>query len=118
MIWFTSDTHFSHQKVCDYRPFEHMSEMNDYIIDKWNEVVSPQDTVFHLGDACFANNEKEINKILFALKGNKVLIKGNHDRKRIINHKCWGTVKDYHELNIRIDVKNQLICLHVILQCL
>ena len=52
MIFFTSDTHFNHKAIISYcsRPFESVEEMNDRLIDNWNQVVKPNDTVYHLGD--------------------------------------------------------------------
>ena len=52
MIFFTSDTHFNHKAIISYcsRPFESVEEMNDRLIDNWNQVVKPSDTVYHLGD--------------------------------------------------------------------
>lgn len=78
--WFISDTHFGHQNILQYekesRPFESVEEMNESIIDRWNRVVSDDDTVYHLGD--FAFGRKNI-AIAERLKGKKILILGNHD---------------------------------------
>ena len=81
MIFFTSDTHFGHSKVIEYcnRPFATAEEMDDELIKRWNEVVSPGDTVYHLGDFSFCGMERS-REILNQLKGTKILIKGNHDR--------------------------------------
>lgn len=39
-IWFTSDTHFFHDKVVEYsqRPFAGVEEMNEGLIARWNSV--------------------------------------------------------------------------------
>ena len=54
-IWFTSDTHFFHDKVVEYsqRPFANVEEMNEEMIARWNSVVHQDGIVFHLGDFCF-----------------------------------------------------------------
>ena len=51
-LFFTSDTHFSHANIMKFcgRPFKNVGEMNNTIIKNWNDVVGPEDTVFHLGD--------------------------------------------------------------------
>ena len=37
-IWFTSDTHFFHDKIVEYsqRPFASVEEMNEELIARWN----------------------------------------------------------------------------------
>jgi len=52
MLWFTSDTHFSHARIielCD-RPFKDYHHMNEFIIGNWNAAVAWDDEVTHLGD--------------------------------------------------------------------
>jgi calcineurin-like phosphoesterase family protein len=49
--------------------------MNETIINNWNEVVNPDDKVFHLGDFCFGDPTPFLEK----LNGEIILIKGNHD---------------------------------------
>jgi calcineurin-like phosphoesterase family protein len=85
MIWFTSDTHFNHVNIikpeyCN-RPFSDVNHMNEMLINNWNNVVGPSDTVYHLGD--FAMGDKnQIPAIRKRLNGRIVLICGNHDRKK------------------------------------
>src|SRR5699024_6689043 len=50
----------------------------------WNSTVGKTDTVYHLGDVCFGGKKRWRN-ILDNLKGNIILIKGNHDKSKIIN---------------------------------
>lgn len=80
-----ADTHFSHKNIIDFenRPFESIEDMNVKMIEAWNSVVGKHDTVYHLGDFCFGS-KSEWRRILDDLKGNIVLIKGNHDKTRII----------------------------------
>jgi calcineurin-like phosphoesterase family protein len=73
--------------------------MNEKIIENWNEVIKQGDTVYHLGDIAFADLPKTDN-VWRRLNGQKLLIRGNHD-KQIQN--TWGKVgwvKDYYELKI------------------
>lgn len=78
-IYITSDTHFSHANIIHYcdRPFETVREMDDALIEKWNSVVTPNDTVWHLGDVFWHHGEA--HRIAPRLNGSKFLIKGNHD---------------------------------------
>lgn len=59
MIYVTSDTHFCHNKPFIYedRGFKNIEEMNDTIIENWNKLVKPDDTVIHLGDVMLNDNE-------------------------------------------------------------
>lgn len=73
-----SDTHFGHRNIIDYchRPFDNTDEMDRVIMENWNMVVKDDDIVYHLGDV-FLGKVYDLRQ----LKGRKVLIKGNHDRK-------------------------------------
>ena len=59
------------------RPFDTWEEADEVMIERWNEVVKPEDKVYHLGDVTFNKNRGDI--ILPRLNGTKVLIRGNHD---------------------------------------
>jgi calcineurin-like phosphoesterase family protein len=75
----TSDNHFWHQNVIRYcqRPFLTVEEMNEKMIVYWNEVVGPNDTVYHLGD--FSMAFRAVEAYTKRLNGKKILIAGNHD---------------------------------------
>lgn len=77
--WFTSDLHFGHRNVINYcnRPYKDIEEMHKGLIAIWNNTVKNGDTVYVLGD--FSLNPKWSGQILPLLKGNKILIPGNHD---------------------------------------
>ena len=79
-IWFTSDSHFGHDRIIKYanRPFESVGEMDIALIQAWNERVGDDDTVYHLGDFCFGK-KKEFVKYASRLNGRIMLIRGNHD---------------------------------------
>ena len=65
-LFFTSDTHFNHTNILRYcnRPFKTVGQMNETIITNWNNVVGPDDVIFHLGDFCLGG-AKEWNKIYY-----------------------------------------------------
>lgn len=48
------------------------------MIKRWNEVVKPEDTVYHLGD--FSMSTRGLEVIVKGLNGKKILIPGNHDQ--------------------------------------
>lgn len=83
-VFFTSDTHFNHANIISYcqRPFRSVDEMNETIIRNWNNTVSNDDVVFHLGDFCLGGSV-EWSKLLDRLNGRIYLILGNHDMKNI-----------------------------------
>lgn len=84
MIYFISDTHFHHSNIIKYcnRPFKDINEMNETIISNRNSSITKDDIVYHLGDFCLSNDD-EIKNIFNRLNGNKILIRGNHDRKPV-----------------------------------
>lgn len=79
-IFFTSDTHFGHKHIIDFsfRPFVSLEEHDRKLIENWNEVVSPEDTVYHLGDFAMGQASKHSDYVS-QLNGYKILIRGNHD---------------------------------------
>lgn len=82
--FFTSDTHFGHANIIRFcnRPFKNVEEMDEVLIENWNQVVSDDDTVFHLGDFAFGGSNVW-KSIIPRLNGHINLIIGNHDRKNL-----------------------------------
>lgn len=126
-IFFTSDLHFSHKNIAkfcpQFRPFDNIADMDEYLIRTWNETVSPDDDVYNLGDLSFAHDIKKIAAVLSRLNGKHHLIYGNHDD--IIRHHnkyLFETVKhDGHPLlssartyrKLQLDeIDNTLILFH------
>lgn len=77
--YFTSDLHFGHKNVINYcnRPYKDINEMTESLITIWNNTVKDGDTIYVLGD--FSLDPKWSKEIIPKLKGNKILIPGNHD---------------------------------------
>ncbi len=102
-VWFASDYHFCHANVIrfDGRPFDNVEEMNETLVNNWNSVVKPTDTVIYLGDLSFEKNGNETKKLIDRLNGKIHYILGNHDDERVIrNLKRFETVSDYINLTI------------------
>lgn len=78
-IFFIADLHFDDENIILYenRPVKNSAEMNNLLINRWNNTVSIEDTVYVLGDFC--ENAEKNKELLDNLKGTKILVKGNHD---------------------------------------
>lgn len=102
MVYFISDTHFNHSNIIKYtkRPFKDCFEMNNTIINNWNNIVKVNDTVYHLGDFALASDE-ELKELFSKLNGTIFLIRGNHDGK---------SVKYYEDIGFKV-LKNAPIIL-------
>lgn len=50
------------------------------MIQKWNSVVKPTDTIYHLGDFGFTRADRIVD-VLKRLNGKKIFIMGNHDKQ-------------------------------------
>jgi calcineurin-like phosphoesterase family protein len=89
--YFTSDSHFGHENVIRYcnRPFANADEMDEAMIERWNAIVKPNDTVYHLGD--FAMGKNAAPNILRRLNGTKHLIWGNHDSNQTRKLDLWAS---------------------------
>lgn len=83
MIYFTSDQHLGHPAIITMqnRPFCDVEEMNRTIINNYNFIVHKNDTVYILGDICHRLPVEDANDLIAELKGRKILIAGNHDKK-------------------------------------
>jgi calcineurin-like phosphoesterase family protein len=82
-IWFTADLHLGHSNIIKYcgRPFQDVDEMNSQLIERWNDVVVPDDTVWVVGDFALGKIDETL-PLAAELAGHKILLAGNHDR-------CW-----------------------------
>ena len=91
-----ADTHFGHSNIIKYcnRPFTNVEDMDNQLIKNWNNVVSKNDTVYHLGDFALGNIEK-IAEYRSKLNGKIFLIMGNHDSYNIKKYYEAGFEKVY-----------------------
>lgn len=88
-----SDHHFFHANILKFTNKEGvrirdqfptsqaggLEVMHEYMVEKWNSVVKPQDYVYHLGDVTFDYGPR-FNELMSRLQGKKRLIVGNHDK--------------------------------------
>lgn len=100
MIWFDSDKHFGHNNIIPYckRPWATVPEMDEAMVELWNQHVKPDDTVYHLGDWAFHNYER-----IGQLNGNILSVPGNHDHeraKKILPFLANGFLGEVHYLKI------------------
>ncbi len=91
--WFIADTHFSHTNIIRYakRPFASVEEMDLSLIVNWNNCVSMDDQVYFLGDFGLGDVD-HLHSICSQLNGQKVCIRGNHDRNSNWMHRVGFAV--------------------------
>ena len=77
-------TLINHNRQFIYEPrgFSSSQEHDKAIIEKWNEVVSPDDECYILGDIMLGADHEYGLDCLRQLHGQKYLIRGNHDTDR------------------------------------
>lgn len=80
--YFIADTHFGNENTmikCG-RPYKKVKDMDEAMINSWNNIVKDDDDVYILGDfTLYWSTKEEVFSILSQLKGKKHLIIGNHD---------------------------------------
>jgi calcineurin-like phosphoesterase family protein len=120
-IYFTSDTHYNHSNIIKSiskwedldtarEGFDSIDKMNETIINNINEIVEPNDVLFHLGDVAFGKNaviefRNRINcKTIH-------LILGNHD-KEIDKQQSLKSLFSgvYRLLDVKIDDQDIVLC--------
>lgn len=104
--FFISDVHFGHKNIHRFcpetRPHTNVEEMDAAIIRQWNTQVTPQDTVWCLGDMFFCNTERA-SRLRSQLMGHINVVYGNHDQA-IRNNKTlrdsFESVREYAEITV------------------
>lgn len=89
---------------------EAIFSMNELIISNWNSVVAPKDDVYILGDVAMGQIV-EAPALIRRMNGNKMLVRGNHDKtlsKRIKTDPEYADlfvwVRDYYEVGYKHSV--------------
>lgn len=87
-VFFVADTHFGHWNIVKYckRNFNSIDEHDKALIDAWNNKVGKDDLVYHLGDFCtWKESANTLRRYREQLNGKIILVRGNHDKSRILN---------------------------------
>ena len=104
MIYFTSDLHFCHDREFLYKPrgFNNVEDMNNAIVQRWNNVVKQDDDVYILGDLMLKDNERGC-KFVESLNGKLHIVFGNHDTdNRIVLYSGLSNVVEAaHAIRLR-----------------
>jgi calcineurin-like phosphoesterase family protein len=74
--------------------------MDAAMVARWNEVVRPDDDVWHLGDFALRIRAAEAGALLRSLNGRKHLVTGNNDPPEIIGLGEWSSVQAYAEITV------------------
>lgn len=80
-VYVIGDLHLGHDKILGFSPMRGgttTEEHDAWIISQWNSVITKRDTVWVLGDVAFS---AEALLKVGQLRGNKILVRGNHDRQ-------------------------------------
>lgn len=100
-IWITSDLHLNHTNIIKYcnRPYNSVTAMNEGIIHYWNLLIDNDDIVIFLGDLCFAKTSQAAEDTKYwasRLNGKKIIVKGNHDFKKL-KYTSLGFCAEFYE---------------------
>ncbi len=124
MKYFVADTHFFDKRMIGNqkfapRPYFMVQEMDDNIIKNWNDEITDNDVVYHLGDiaVCHIKPQKKAYEYVFnvlrQLNGHLVLIKGNHDSRGLFkyldnhNYLLNGRNKfEFHDVGVLIKMNH------------
>lgn len=104
-VWFSADLHFGHKNIIKFcsesRPFDNIEAHNEELVKRHNEVVKPDDVVWHLGDIAFG---KDNLHYLGRMNGRKKLVMGNHDMYKTVEY-----MKYYSRLAGVIEYQNIIL---------
>ena len=101
-LFFTADQHFGHggARGLFRRPFASVAEMDAAMVARWNEVVGPDDEVWHLGDFAVRQSAARTAELLETLAGTKHLLVGNNDGPATTGLAGWASVQHYAEMEL------------------
>lgn len=118
-IFFTSDTHFNHDREFVYSPrgFKTIQEMNRTLVKNWNETVGNDDDIYVLGDFFLGTDFNYIQEVLNKLNGRIHLVTGNHDTpSKITEYTSWNNIVEIVDaLRIRYKKREFFLCHYPVL---
>lgn len=120
-IHFTSDVHIGHKRLWEqFCPERRVrwpvwEEYTDGLVERWNQHVAPEDTVYSLGDFSFVNADRT-RDVIKRLNGKIHFIRGNHDQvvdKNVDIRNMFASYQDMLELRVdHADVKLPIVLFH------
>jgi len=121
----TADTHFGHAEACELfdRPFTSTSEMDAEFIATCNNLMGPDDLLYHVGDFVGGAQPKSA-KIEQATSvrnqlnvGRIILVQGNHDSQGKKYRAIFDDVHDIISVNGWRGGSERVVLSHYPLQC-
>lgn len=120
MIFFTSDPHFGDKRIIKNEPrrkeFKTVKEMDNFIIERWNDVVAAEDTIYILGDFFKGRNPNNITEIMELLNGKKILIKGNNDTEERLEVMRPFLESEHDLLEVDYEEQKYILCHYPMLE--
>lgn len=99
-----SDFHWGHRNILKFNPdtrkYKDIDTMNEMMVVEWNNIASPDDVIYMLGDVSFLPPAKTV-EYLSRCNGRKILVAGNHDARSLTNEdfkKCFEEIHNYLEV--------------------
>lgn len=112
MKYYIADLHFGDAAVIDYshRPFRSVEEMDEVMIENWNERITDEDDVYIIGDLIYRSDEPL--KYLNRLNGRLHLIQGNHDKMIVESEACRARFVEIVNYAVVEDGKHRIVLFH------
>ena len=114
MNYFIGDLHLFNRNQTgegvnyDGRPFATVAEMNQYILEHWNAKITNGDTVYILGDMAMRGRNEALIALVAQLKGQKILLRGNHDDLSDIGIKSSSLTSPIIARSVKVSTDNRI----------
>lgn len=98
--WIIADSHLGHKKLQEVAGWPKQAESK--ILRGLLKNVAKDDVLIHLGDVSLGKDSPHHYEITAAIRGKKILVRGNHDNKSLAWYyeRGWDAVVDRMDLNI------------------